>query len=488
MRKPAHSNRLSQHTGFTIVELLVGIAIFALIAAVALSILAMTTRSRRAALPAAEALRTGSTIWLELDRAVADSASKTLYLDVAATFGGLGPSTPSASKGSAGPKPPTPAPGSGLEISEHVAPAVFRTGPPLGFGEQLSVTGPVTIHAAPVAANQVGAAVTVMRTDPATPQLRLGATFAPGAGRLTLIGREGSAVEAIERLAAGDCLLVNGLASDGRSAKSLALVTGPPRRIAVVENAPTVGVDPGTESPFAYFEVPCQSSSSTAFPWGLRNPADCPDGTDISSDAAVAKLAAPWTYYATDANVLVRLEGAPTIVVRTLPGDEEPQASVVDELATDVASPLAARAVLDDATEVNSTVGENLRDRIRSVRLEIGVQAPGDADAGLSTTPVSVTLDIWNESLRDSRVLVTVSRLVEVDPNQPPASGYCYFDLYDLSGYSTTIQNMFKNIHTVADLASLPPTVRAALWEGFDPQSPSTWWVQCGIGGGGGGK
>ena len=26
----------------------------------------------------------------------------------------------------------------------------------------------------------------------------------------------------------------------------------------------------------------------------------------------------------------------------------------------------------------------------------------------------------------------------------------------------------------------------AALWEGVDPASPSTWWVQCGIGGGGG--
>jgi prepilin-type N-terminal cleavage/methylation domain-containing protein len=488
MRKPAHSKCLPRQTGFTIVELIVGIAIFAIIAAVALSILAMTTRSRSAALPAAEALRTGSAVWLELDRAVADSASKTLYLDVAATFGGLGPSTPSASKGSEGPKPPTPAPGSGLEISEHVAPAVFRTGPPLGFGEQLSVTGPVTIHAAPVASDQVGAAVTVMRTDPATPQLRLGATFAPGAGRLTLIGREGSAVEAIERLATGDCLLVNGLASDGRSAKSLALVTGAPRRISVVENAPTVGLDPGATSPFAYFEVPCQSSSSTAFPWGLRNPADTPDGTDISSDAAVAKLASPWTYYTTGDNVLVRLEGAPTIVVRKLPGDEDPHAPIIEELATDVTSELAARAVLDDATEVNSTIGEPVRDRIRSVRLEIGIQSPGEDEPGRSTTPVSVTLDIWNESLRDSQILVTVGRLIEVDPNQPPASGYCYFDLNDLSGYSTTIQNMFKNVHAVADLASLPPAVRAALWEGFDPASPSTWWVQCGIGGGGGGK
>jgi prepilin-type N-terminal cleavage/methylation domain-containing protein len=488
MRKPAHSNRLPRQTGFTIVELIVGIAIFAIIAAVALSILAMTTRSRSAALPAAEALRTGSAVWLELDRAVADSASKSLYLDPAATFGNIGPSTTTSAKGSTGPLAGTPPPGSGLETSEHVAPAVFRTGPPLGFGEQLSITGPVTIHTDPVAFDQVGAAVTVLRTDPTTPQLRLGSTFAPGAGRLTLVGREGPAVEAIERLASGDCLLINGLASDRRSAKSLALVTGPARRISVTENAPTVGLDPGAASPFAYFEVPCESSASTAFPWGLRNPQETPDGTDISADAAVAKLAAPWTYYTTDENVLVRLEGAPTTVVRKLPGDEQPQASIVDELATDVASPLAARAVLDDATEVSSTVGENLRDRIRSVRLEIGVRAPGAADPGVSTTPVSVTLDIWNESLRDARVLITVSRLVEVDPNQPPASGYCYFDLNDLSGYSTTIQNMFKNIHSVADLATLPATVRAALWEGFDPQSPQTWWVQCGIGGGGGGK
>lgn len=468
--------------GFTIAETLVGVAIFAVIAAITLSMLAMTTRSRNAALPAADALRSGSAIWLELDRAVADSAAKTLYLDMAATFGSLSPANEART-----PRPPVPP--SGLEINEHVAPAVFRTGPPLGFGSTLSITGPVTIHEAVVAADQRGAAVTVLRTDPEMPQLRLGSTFAPVAGRIELVGREGVAATAIERLRAGDCLLVNGLASDGRSARSLALLTSAPRRIAVVDSAATVGVTP-VESPFFHYEATCASSSSTAFPWGLSNPPDTPDGTDIAEDAAVAKIAAPWTYYTTDQNVLVRIEGAPTVTESKLPGDEQPQASVVDELATGVASALSAKAILDDRREVTTTVGEDVRERVRSVRLEVGIRDEGD-QGGLSTTPVSVTLDVWNESLRDSEILVTVSRLVEADPDDPPAEGYCYFDLNDLSSYPASVRNMFKNVRTVADLATLPANVRAALWEGFDPQSPSTWWVQCrltGGGSGGGGK
>ena len=105
--------------------------------------------------------------------------------------------------------------------------------------------------------------------------------------------------------------------------------------------------------------------------------------------------------------------------------------------------------------------------------------------------PVALTLELWNQTLGEAEVRVTFGQVVETDDLEPPAAGFCYLDLNNLTSYPQTIRNLFKNVHTIADLAGLPPAVRAALWEGFDPESPQTWWVQCSAlpgGSGGGGK
>ena len=489
-QRPAHSPLAPRaaspaERGMTLMELLIVLGISTVLVVSSLMLLGSAVRSRAREIPAEEAHLAGAGVFDGLDIAIADSASKTPFLDLKATFGTIAPA--SASKSG------TTAPGTGqtFDTTEHTVSPVFMLGPPLRFGADHSITGPVTLHSRPVVENQTGQAFTVLRTDRDAPQMELAATFDRSASIIKLVAHRGASEAAIRKLVSGDVLHVAGRSSGGAPSRFLVRVMGPAREVAIVDEAGTVGVTSGT-SAFLHFEVPCSATASTVFPWGLANPQVTGATSDVVEDAAVSKLAAPWTYYTADDGRLYRIEGsiAPAGQLRPGPGGGGGEATV-EMLAPRVTGALVARAVLADGSEVTATDTAEIATLARRLRVEIGLVSPIGDGSDSAVQPVALTLELWNQTLGEAEVRVTVGQVVEQTDLEPPAAGFCYLDLNNLSSYPQTIQNLFKNVRTVSDLASLPPAVRAALWEGFDPASSRTWWVQCSAlpgGSGGGGK
>lgn len=469
----------------TVMELLVVLGIATVLVVSSLMLLGSAVRSRAVEIPAEEAHLAGAGVFDGLDVAIADSAAKTPFLDLKATFGTIGPA--SASKSG------TTAPGTGqtFDTTEHTVSPVFLLGPPLRFGADHTITGPVTLHSRPVVENQTGQAFTVLRTDRDAPQMELASTFDRSASVIRLVTHRGNSEAAVRKLASGDVLHVAGRSSGGAPSRFLVRVMGPAQEVAIVGEAGTVGVPDGT-SAFVHFEVPCSATAGTAFPWGLANPQVTGSASDVVEDAAISKLVAPWTYYTAEDGRLYRIEGsiAPAGQLGPGPGGGGAEATV-EMLAPRVTGALVARAVLADGSEVTATDTPETAALARRLRVEIGLVSPIGDGSDSATQPVALTLELWNQSLGEAEIRVTVGQVVEVSDHEPPAAGFCYLDLNDLTSYPQTIQNLFKNVHTLADLAGLPPAVRAALWEGFDPESPQTWWVQCSAlpgGSGGGGK
>ena len=468
--------------GMTVMELLVVLAIATVLVVSSLMLLGSAVRSRAVEIPAEEAHLAGAGVFDGLDVAIADSAAKTPFLDLKATFGTIGPASASKSGATA------PGTGQTFDTTEHTVNPVFLLGPPLRFGAEHAITGPVTLHSRPVAEHQTGQAFTVLRTDRDAPQMELAATFDRTASVIRLVTHRGNSEAAVRKLASGDVLHVAGRSSGGAPSRFLVRVMGPAREVAIVDSAGTVGVTSET-SAFLHFEVPCSATASTAFPWGLANPPDSTGANDVVEDAAVSKLAAPWTYYTADDGRLYRIEGsiAPAGQLGPGPGGGGAEATI-EMLAPRVTGALVARAVLSDGSEVTATDSAETAALARRLRVEVGLVSPVDAGEN-AVQPVALTLELWQQALGEAEIRVTVGQVVESSDLEPPAAGFCYLDLNDLSSYPTTIQNLFKNVHTVSDLAGLPPAVRAALWEGFDPENSRTWWVQCSaLPRGGGGK
>lgn len=423
-------------SGFSLVELLIAIILSIIILSVAGHLYAKTRQSYDAGAPVVDQAWMSSSATAELSRMISDSSAKLAYHDVQSTIeqvrrpgggggGGTGgppegyclvvagdestyppgfdprdqstwtgvdwwegidrddPSTwywncegkKAAGTGGGG--------GGGVVVPPHELPItpVIKYGNGFLINREIPLSGPVTVSPEGTwRVDEVGDSLTVIRTQPESPPLRLGSEFSTTSQTLRLVARDERNVQAVENLYDGDLIAVVGRDAAGGVHCGIFQVSQRASRVA----APSV-TWPDGEPVFIYFDVPV-SRPDAELPLGLANSALVAGGVTLRADAAVALLHRhePVVTYLTkradDEFELWRLVGNPA----------EP--AIEERVAAGLATPLSIQTEL-----APEAPGLTAADRLRTVTLSFATAA---ADRGATGQPVSVHLELLNGALR----------------------------------------------------------------------------------------
>jgi hypothetical protein len=204
--------------------------------------------------------------------------------------------------------------------------ASYGTGIRVGTKEAgLELIGPVGVvpESAGLGGGQTGEGLVLLRTEPVSGVLRLGATLVTTESTIRLVARDDADVAVVTSLGAGDVLAVTGRDSAGHVRTALVSLREAPHAVASV--TPSVAGGPAV---FRFFEAATDAPDATYLGY-LSNTVETASGAEFLADAAVALVArdgAVVTYYATrdeSGGGLVRAVGnpfAPSAVERLVGG------------------------------------------------------------------------------------------------------------------------------------------------------------------------
>ena len=389
--------------GVSLVETLLAGVITTVLLAMAFSIMTSVWKAQAVAVPITDRVWDRSRAAAEIEAAIVDAAANRAYFDLRGTIGALRSDDASAQKepGGKGGGGGTPPPSSGQTTIDPVV--SFGTGVQVG---ERAIVGPVVVSDAKhgMFADQVGDAVTILRTAPTAAPLRLGAPFDAHAGSVRLVAASAPARDAVLALGVGDVLLVTGRAADGTVVSVLAGIESTAAAVSV----PTPQTSDGTPV-FAYFELRVAAPDAT-LAFGLRNVEAISKGVVVDADAAVAlvdRSEGLVTYYTagtTDGSVGSRVA---SIVLHRLVGD--PDDPLEDEtLVERVASPIMTLVTWSDGSTSESTdepppapvVAQRL-----SVRVPVLVDGTGTGTNSPAETEVlELTAELLNATSMGTRM------------------------------------------------------------------------------------
>lgn len=392
-RRASHSR---EH-GYSLVELLAGVAVFGVIAVMAGSVFQMARTGHDFGYPEAKRIGARTNAYREIQSAASGGANL-LYFDSSAAYAairgggsgggggtggppegyclvdmddestwppgfdprdqstwssvpwwdGVNPNDPSTYWYDCGGKRGEGSSGSGTGggSSTTIVTGSVQVPASAGYGtgvraRELPIVGPVAVWERELAPGQQGPVVATLRTEPGARTFRLAGSWESYSGVIRLVARDEPDREAVEALQAEDILWVNGLAADGSPATALAQLTEVPRVIAM----PTP-IDADGRPVYTYYEARVLPPSST-FRFGLQNSEATSLGVTIRGDATVVLLdrAQALVCFYTRENE----QGGQLSMVRAVGDPSEPLETEV--LVAHATAPLSAALQLAGAAE-----------------------------------------------------------------------------------------------------------------------------------------
>lgn len=281
----------------------------------------------------------------------------------------------------------------------------------------VAVVGPAAVvpDSTPLYPDQNGDALVMLRTEPSTSRLALGASFDTTSNTIRLVASDVATREAIETLAAGDVLVVTGNTAAGTTRTAIAELRETPAP--VVWPSP---LDTSGQPILRYFQASVEPSSSE-FRWGLRNAAASAAGVTITQDASVAVLdrsGGVVVFYTArderDRTEFVKVTGGVVTDPQQLgPGIRNRNSRQV--LVRDAAAPLRA--------EVRTmTVGTG--DTARTVTSGMSVAMPIAGENGEpNVEPLSATVEFLASAMTNSKLGFTYGTISETVTFPSPGVG-----------------------------------------------------------------
>jgi hypothetical protein len=413
--------RSRAHRGHSLVETVVATAITAVVVGVAVSLMAAVRRADAVAVPMTNRLWDRARAANEIQAAVTDAAAERAYFDLQATIAALRPPsatgpTVAADKGGGGGGSGEP-PRAGHRTVQPVV--SFGTG--VRVGASLTIAGPVAVTDAerPLFPNQVGDALSILRTMTPKGPLHLGADFDSSTGFIRLVAAGTDARNAVADLTAEDVLVITGRSGDGSVVTAVAGILGPAEPVAM----PTPQTEDGV-AVFSYYQLRVTGPGDTCR-WGLGNSGAAAAGVVLGRDASVAlvdRSEGVVTYYTSGPGSEGYGRGSRSIVLHRVVGD--PRAPLEDEsLVEPAGAPLDASLLWSDGSVTESTIAPppGAAAVLASVTVAVPVLVGGTGPSASETAEsemLELTVEVLNSMGARSRMPVWFGVFADA-----PASG-----------------------------------------------------------------